>query len=64
VREAPKQSKAPARNKLIASSAAGEHRRQKSDNDEKGFPSSTRMSNFSDTPFTIHKGTRIKPSPR
>jgi hypothetical protein len=59
VREAPNPSNAPARNNAIASSTAGKHRRQKSDNDAKGFPSSTRMSNFSDTPFTMHKGTLI-----
>ena len=59
VREAPNVSKAPARNNAIASSDAGEQRRQKSESDTNGRPSSIRPSNPSDNPLIMHKGTRI-----
>jgi len=59
VRAAPNPSNAPARNNTIASSAAGEHRRQKSDKDPNGRHASIRPRSLSDNPLIMHSGTLI-----
>ena len=59
VRAAPNPSNAPARNNTIASSVAGEHRRQKSDKDPNGRHASIRPRSLSDNPLIMHSGTLI-----